>query len=41
VDQRIDLDVLRLAEGVDVVEQRIEFVDGGDAVALPPRLGAA
>ena len=34
VDQRIDLDVLRLAEGIDVIEQRIELVDRGDAVAL-------
>jgi hypothetical protein len=32
VDQRIDLDVLRLAEGVDIVEQRIELVNGRDAV---------
>ena len=41
VDQRVDLDVLRLAEGVDIVEQRIEFVDRGDAVGLPAGLGAA
>ena len=41
VDQRVDLDVLRLAEGIDVVEQRIEFVDRGDAVGLAPGFGAA
>ncbi len=41
VDQRVDLDVLRLAEGVHVIEQRIELVDRGDAVGLAARLGAA
>ena len=40
VDQRVDLDVLRLAERVDVVEQRIELVDRRDAVALAARLCA-
>ena len=41
VDQRIDLDVLVLAELVHVVEQRIELVDSRDAVALAARLCAA
>ena len=41
VDQRVDLDVLVLAELVHVVEQRIELVDRRDAVALAARLGAA
>ena len=40
VDQRVDLDLLRLAEGVDVVEQRIELVDRGDAVGLAADLRA-
>ena len=40
VDERIDLDVLVLAELVDVIEQRIELVDRRDAVRLPARLGA-
>ena len=39
VDQRVDLDVLVLAELVDVVEQRIELVDRRDAVRLPAGLG--
>ena len=30
VDQRVDFDILVLAELIDVVEQRIELVDGGD-----------
>ena len=38
VDQRVDLDLLVLAELVDVVEQRIELVHRGDAVRLPSRL---
>ena len=41
VDQRVDVDVLRLAEVVDVVEERIELVDGVDAVGLAARFGAA
>jgi hypothetical protein len=41
VDQRVDLDVLRFAERVDVVEQRIELVDRRDAVRLAADLGAA
>ena len=41
VDQRVDLDLLRLAEGVDVVEQRIELVDRRDAVGLAADLRAA
>ncbi len=31
VNQRVDLDVLRLAERIDVVEQRVELVDRRDA----------
>ena len=41
VDQRVDLDVLRLAERIHVVEQRIELVDRGDAVGLPADFRAA
>jgi len=41
VDQRVDLDLLRLAKGIDVVEQRIKLVDGRDRVALPAVLGPA
>ncbi len=41
MDQRVDLDVLRLAERVHVVEQRIELVDGGDAVRLAADFRAA
>ena len=40
VDEGVDLDVLVLAELVDVIEQRVEFVDRGDAVGLAARLGA-
>ncbi len=40
VDEGVDLDVLVLAELVDVIEQRIEFVDRGDAVGLAAGLGA-
>src|SRR5215204_1348760 len=39
LDQRVDLDLLRFAERVDVVEQRVELVDRGDAVRLPADLG--
>jgi len=35
MDQRVDLDVLCLAEGVHVVEQWIELVHRRDAVGLP------
>ena len=41
VDQRVDVEVLRLAEVVDVVEQRVELVDRVDAVGLAADLGAA
>ncbi len=41
VDQRVDVEVLRFAEGVDVVEQRIEFVHRRDAVGLAADLGPA
>src|SRR5690606_2973969 len=41
VDQRVDLDVLRLAERVDVVEERIELVDGRNRVRLTSDLGSA
>ena len=32
VDQSVDLDVLVLAKLINIVEQRIEFIDGSDAV---------
>ncbi len=38
MDQGVDIDILRLAEVVDILENRIEFVHGIDAVGLPPRL---
>ena len=41
MDQGIDLNVLSLAKGVHVIKQRIEFVDRGNAVRLPARLGTA
>ena len=41
VDQRVDLDLLGLAELVDVVEQRVELVDRRDAVGLPADLRPA
>ena len=41
VDQRVDLDLLRLAERIDVVEQRVELVHRRDAVRLPANLGTA
>ena len=34
VNERIDIEFLRLAERIHVVEHRIEFVDRGDAVGL-------
>ena len=34
MDQRVDRDVLVLAELVHLVEQRVEFIDRGDAVGL-------
>jgi hypothetical protein len=40
VDQGVDRDVLLFAELVDVVEQRIEFIDGRDAVRLATGLRA-
>ena len=40
VDQGIDLDILRFAEGIHVVEQRVELVDGGDAIGLAADLRA-
>ena len=39
VDQRVDVEILRLAECIDVVEQRVELVDRRDAVGLAPDLG--
>ena len=41
VDQRVDRDVLRLAERIDVVEQGIEFVDGRDRIRLATDFRAA
>src|SRR6185312_14124671 len=41
VDQGVDLDLLVLAELVDVVEERIELVDRSDAVRLSPGLRPA
>ena len=41
VDQRVDRDILVLAELVDIVEQRVEFIDGCDAVGLAAGFGAA
>ena len=41
VDQRVDVEVLRLAERVDVVEQRVELVDRRDAVGLAADFRAA
>ena len=41
VGQRVDVDLLRLAPVVDVLEDRIELVDGVDAVALARGLRAA
>ena len=40
MDQRIDLDILRLAEGVEIIEHRIKLIDGGNAVGLPARFRA-
>jgi hypothetical protein len=41
VDQRVDLQPLRLGEVVDVVDQLVELVDAGDGIALPAADGAA
>ena len=41
VDQRVDVEVLRLAECIDVVEQRVELVDRRDAVGLAADFRAA
>ena len=41
VGQRVDVDDLRLAPVVDVLEDRVELVDRLDAIALPGRLGTA
>ncbi len=38
VDQRVDLEFLRLGEIVDVVEQVVELVDRGDRIGLARRL---
>ena len=40
VGQRVDVDLLRLAPVVDVLEDRVELVDRLDAVALARRFGA-
>ena len=39
VDQRVDLQALRLGEVVDVVEQLVELVDRGDRIGLAARSG--
>ena len=41
MDQRVDLDVLRLAERIHVVEQRIELVDRRDRIRLSADLRTA
>jgi hypothetical protein len=41
VNQRVDLDVLRLAERVHVVEQRVELIDRSDAIGLAADLRTA
>ena len=41
VIQRVDLQTLRLGEAVDVVEQLLELVDGGDRIRLTRALGTA
>ena len=41
VDQRVDLEALRLGEVVDVVEQLVELVDRGDRIGLARRLRPA
>ena len=41
VDQRVDRDVLILAELIDIVEQRVEFIDSCDAVGLAAGFGTA
>ena len=41
MDKAVDADVLRFAVVVDVLKQRIEFVDRIDAVGLTAGLGTA
>ena len=41
VDQRVHLQVLGLGEGVDVLEDGVELVDGADRIGPPAGLGAA
>ncbi len=41
MDQGVDFDILSFAEGIHVVEQRIELVDRRDAVGLAADFRAA
>ena len=41
VDQGVDLQLLGLGEGVDVLEDGVELVDRRDRIGAAPRLGAA
>ena len=39
MDQRVDLQALAFGEMIDVVDEFVELVDGGDGIALPPPIG--